>query len=209
MKLVFPVRFAQGERVVQTTADEVSESAAYVISTSPPPVGATVTLSLYLPDAADPVSASGMVRTVEQGEHRPGFGVDFTGVADDGLLRIRKVLQLAQSTGAPNLRAFQRTPVELTALIITAKGTVETRIRDISPAGMFIEMEQLPAFAAVFPVLVQLPDGEPPLLVTVQSVRQETGTAGKRAGAGVRFVGGTDEFRARLDAFLRADQELR
>jgi len=25
----------------------------------------------------------------------------------------------------------------------------------------------------------------------------------------VRFVGGTDEFRARLDAFLRADQELR
>jgi PilZ domain len=209
MKLVFPVRFAEGERVVQTTGDEVSESAAYVITTSPPAVGAAVTLSLYLPDAADPVSASGIVRTVEQGEQRPGFGVDFTGIADDGLLRIRKVLQLAQSTGAPNLRAFQRTPVELTALIITPKGTVETRIRDISPAGMFIEMEQLPAFAAVFPVLVQLPDGEPPLLVTVQSVRQETGTAGRRAGAGVRFVGGTDEFRARLDAFLRPDQEQR
>jgi PilZ domain len=206
MKLVFPVRFADGERVVQTTADEVSEGATYVISTSPPPVGASVTLSLYLPDAADPVSASGIVRSVEQGEHRPGFGVEFTSLADDGLVRIRKVLQLAQSTGAPNLRAFQRTPVELTALIITAKGTVETRIRDISPAGMFIEMEQLPAFAAVFPVLVQLPDGEPPLLVTVQSVRQETGTHGRRSGAGVRFVAGTDEFRARLDAFLRADQ---
>ena len=209
MKLVFPVRFAEGERVVQTTADEVSEKSAYVISTSPPAVGAPVTLSLNLPDAADPVSASGIVRTVEQGDQRPGFGVDFTSVADDGLLRIRKVLQLAQSTGAPNLRAFQRTPVELTALIITPKGTVETRIRDISPAGMFIEMEQLPAFASVFPVQVQLPDGEPPLLVTVQSVRQETGTAGRRSGAGVRFVGGTDEFRARLDAFLRADQELR
>jgi len=209
MKLVFPVRFAEGERVVQTTADEVSESAAYVISTSPPPIGAAVTLSLYLPDAADPVSATGIVRTIEQGEHRPGFGVELTRIADDGLLRIRKVLQLAQSTGAPNLRAFQRTPVELTALIITPKGPVETRIRDISPAGMFIEMEQIPAFAAVFPVLVQLPDGEPPILVTVQSVRQETGTAGRRTGAGVRFVGGTDEFRARLDAFLRADQPPR
>jgi PilZ domain len=206
MKLVFPVRFAEGERVVQTTADEVSESGAYVISTSPPAVGAGVTLSLYLPDAAEPVNASAVVRTVEQGEQRPGFGVEFTGIADDGSLRIRKVLQLAQSTGAPNLRAFQRTPVELTALIITPKGTVETRIRDISPAGMFIEMEQLPAFAAVFPVLVQLPDGEPPLLVTVQSVRQETGTAGRRSGAGVRFVGGTDEFRTRLDTFLRAGQ---
>jgi len=69
------------------------------------------------------------------------------------------VIHLAQSTGAPNLRAFQRTPVELTALIITPKGTVETRIRDISPAGMFIEMEKMPAFAAVFPVLVPLPTG--------------------------------------------------
>jgi PilZ domain len=206
MKLVFPVRFAEGERVVQTTADEVSETGTYVISTSPPPVGATVTLSLYLPDAAEPVNAGAIVRSVEQGESRPGFGVEFTRVSDDGLLRIRKVLQLAQSTGAPNLRAFQRTPVELTALIITPKGTVETRIRDISPAGMFIEMEQLPAFAAVFPVLVQLPDGEPPLLVTVQSVRQETGSSGRRPGAGVRFVGGTDEFRARLDTFLRAGQ---
>jgi len=206
MKLVFPVRFAEGERVVQTTADEVSETDAYVISTSPPPVGATVALSLYLPDAAEPVNAGAVVRSVEQAEPRPGFGVEFTGVSDDGLLRIRKVLQLAQSTGAPNLRAFQRTPVELTALIITPKGTVETRIRDISPAGMFIEMEQLPAFAAVFPVLVQLPDGEPPLLVTVQSVRQETGSSGRRPGAGVRFVGGTDEFRARLDAVPLAGQ---
>jgi PilZ domain-containing protein len=203
MKLAFPVRFVEGERVVQTTADEVGETGAYVISTAPPAVGAGVTLSLYLPDAAEPVNASGLVRTVEHGEHRPGFGVDFTGIAEDGLVRIRKVLQLAQSTGAPNLRAFQRTPVELTALIITPKGTVETRIRDISPAGMFIEMEKIPAFAAVFPVLVPLPDGQPPLLVTVQSVRQETGTASKRAGVGVRFVGGTDEFRTRLDAFLR------
>src|SRR5229473_6839029 len=203
MKLVFPVRFAEGERVVQTTADEISEGGAYVISTTPPEVGAGVTLSLYLPDAAEPVNASGVVRTVEQGEPRPGFGVDFTGLGDDGLLRIRKVLQLAQSTGAPNLRAFQRTPVELIALIITPKGTVETRIRDISPAGMFIEMEKMHAFAAVFPVLVPLPDGHPPLLVTVQSVRQETGTVSRRAGVGVRFVGGTDEFRTRLDAFLR------
>jgi len=135
MKLAFPVRFVEGERVVQTTADEVGETGAYVISTAPPAVGAGVTLSLYLPDAAEPVNASGLVRTVEHGEHRPGFGVDFTGIAEDGLVRIRKVLQLAQSTGAPNLRAFQRTPVELTALIITPKGTVETRIRDISPAG--------------------------------------------------------------------------
>jgi len=203
MKLVFPIRFAEGERVVQTTADEISEGGAYVISTAPPEVGAGVTLSLYLPDAAEPVNASGVVRTVEQGEPRPGFGVDFTDLGDDGLLRIRKVLQLAQSTGAPNLRAFQRTPVELTALIITPKGTVETRIRDISPAGMFIEMEKMPAFAAVFPVLVPLPDGHPPLLVTVQSVRQETGTVSTRSGVGVRFVGGTDEFRTRLDAFLR------
>jgi hypothetical protein len=203
MKLVFPVRFVEGERVVQTTADEVGESGAYVISTVPPAVGVGVSLSLYLPDAAEPVNATGVVRTVEHGDQRPGFGLDFTGIADDGLVRIRKVLQLAQSTGAPNLRAFQRTPVELTALIITPKGTVETRIRDISPAGMFIEMEKLPAFAAVFPVLVPLPDGQPPLLVTVQSVRQESATASRRAGVGVRFVGGTDEFRTRLDAFLR------
>src|SRR2546425_1881377 len=206
MKLVFPVRFAEGERVVQTTADEVTENGTYVISTTPPAVGAGVTLGLYLPDAADPVNASGVVRTAERGEQRPGFAVEFSSIADGGLVRIRKVLQLAQSTGAPNLRAFQRTPVELTAVITTPKGTVETRIRDISPAGMFIEMEQLPAFAAVFPGLVQLPDGEPPLLVTVQSVRQETGSSGRRPGAGVRFVGGTDEFRARLDAFLRAGQ---
>jgi hypothetical protein len=203
MKLVYPVRFAEGGRVVQTTGDEVNENGAYVISTSPPPVGAGVTLGLYLPDSPDPVNATGVVRSVQQDEQRPGFSVEFTALADDGLLRIRKVLQLAQSTGAPNLRAFQRTPVQLTAVITTPKGTMETRIRDISPAGMFIEMERIPAFAAVFPVLIQLPDGEPPLLVTVQRVRQETGVAGRPAGVGVRFVGGTDEFRSRLDAFLR------
>jgi len=57
-----------------------------VISTAPPAVGAGLTLSLYLPDAAEPVNATGVVRNVEQGEHRPGFGVDFTGIADDGLV---------------------------------------------------------------------------------------------------------------------------
>jgi hypothetical protein len=203
MKLVFPVRFAEGERVVQTTADEVTESGTYVISTTPPALGTVVTLSLYLPDATDPVNATGVVRTAEAGEQRPGFAVEFSSIVADGRVRIRKVLQLAQSTGAPNLRAFQRTPVELSAVITTPKGTVETRIRDISPAGMFIEMEKMPAFAAVFPVLIQLPDGQQPLLVTVQSVRHETGASGRPAGVGVRFVGGTDEFRVRLDAFLR------
>jgi len=200
---VFPVRFAEGSRVVQTTADEVDESGAYVITTSPPNEGSTVDLALYLPDASDPMNAAGVVRTVERGDQRPGFAVEFSAIAEDGRVRIRKVLQLAQSTGAPNLRAFQRTPVELTAVITTPKGTVETRIRDISPAGMFIEMEKMPAFAAVFPVLLELPDGQPPLLVTVQSVRHETGAGGRRPGVGVRFVGGTDDFRVRLDAFLR------
>ena len=200
---MFPVRFAEGDRIVQTTADEITESGTFVISTTPPAVGAGVTLSLYLPDAADPVNASGVVRPAEQGDQRPGFAVEFSAIADDGRVRIRKVLQLAQSTGAPNLRAFQRMPVELSAVITTSKGTVETRIRDISPAGMFIEMEKMPAFAAVFPVLLQLPDGQPPLLVTVQSVRHQNATAERPAGVGVRFVGGTDEFRVRLDAFLR------
>src|SRR5438270_12930823 len=110
MKLVFPVRFAEGERVVQTTADEVTENGTYVISTTPPAVGAGVTLSLYLPDAADPVNASGVVRTAERGEQRPGFGVEFSAIADAGLVRIRKVLQPAQSTGAPNPRPFPRPP---------------------------------------------------------------------------------------------------
>src|SRR5438132_8514034 len=113
MKLVFPVRFAEGERVVQTTADEVTESGAYVITTAPPAVGAAVTLSLYLPDAPEPVAVRAVVRSVEAGEQRPGFAVEFTGISDDGPVRIRKVMQLAESTGAPNLRAFQRTPVEL------------------------------------------------------------------------------------------------
>jgi len=203
MKLVFPVRFAEGARVVQTTADEVDENGVYVITTAPPAQGAAVDLALYLPDAPEPMNAGGEVRAVERNEQRPGFAVDFARLSEDGRLRIRKVLQLAQSTGAPNLRAFQRTPVELMAVITTPKGTVETRIRDISPAGMFIEMEKMPAFAAVFPVLLQLPDGQPPLLVTVQSVRHETGASGRRPGVGVRFVGGTDDFRARLDAFLR------
>jgi hypothetical protein len=206
MKLVFPVRFADGGRVVQTTGDEVSESGAYVITTTPPGIGVSLALGLYLPDAPEPVEATGVVRSVEHGEKRPGFAVEFTGIAADGRVRIRKVLQLAESTGAANLRAFQRTLVELSATITTPKGPMETRIRDISPAGMFIEMEKMPAFAAVFPVLLQLPDGQPPLLVTVQSVRQETGTGGRRPGVGVRFVGGTDEFRARLDAFLRPGQ---
>lgn len=200
---MFPVRFAEGARVVQTTADEVDESGIYVITTAPPNEGASVDLALYLPDASDPMNAAGVVRAVERGDRRPGFAVEFSAIAEDGRVRIRKVLQLAESTGAPNLRAFQRTPVELTAVITTPKGTVETRIRDISPAGMFIEMEKMPAFAAVFPVLLELPDGQPPLLVTVQSVRHETGAGGRRAGVGVRFVGGTDDFRARLDAFLR------
>jgi hypothetical protein len=115
MKLVFPVRFAEGERVVQTTADEVTENGTYVITTTPPAVGAAVTLSLYLPDSADPVNASGVVRTAERGDQRPGFAVEFSSIAADGLVRIRKVLQLAQSTGAPNLRAFPARPVHGTA----------------------------------------------------------------------------------------------
>src|SRR2546430_11520871 len=162
MKLVFPVRFAEGERVVQTTADEVTENGTYVISTTPPEIGTGVTLSLYLPDAAHPVNASGVVRTAERGEQRPGFGVEFSALADDGLVRIRKVLQLAQSTGAPNLRAFQRTPVELTAVITPPKGTGETRVRDIRPEGEVFWKERIPDFAAGVAPHLQRPSIEPP-----------------------------------------------
>jgi Tfp pilus assembly protein PilZ len=204
VKLVFPVRFVDGARVVQTTAGELTESAVFVHVARPPAPGASLDLRLYLPDASEPVGASARAEAVEAQGERAGFSARFVRIHGNGQLRIGHILQVAFSTAARNLRAFQRVPVQLKALVATPGGPVEAAVPNLSAAGMFVQLRRLPPVAEVLAVMLQLPDGQPPASVTVQVVRHDPGAPGRPPGVGVQFVDATDEFRSRLDAYLRA-----
>jgi len=161
---VFPVRFVEGRaRRADTTAPtRVGErTGAYVISTAPAGRSAPgVTLSLYLPRrGGNRVNASGLVRTVGARRSPPAGIWESTStgtIAEDGLVRIRKGgSQLAQSTGAPKTCARSRG--RRSSWTRADHPRPKRHGRDAhsgdtsSPAGMFIEMEKIPAFAAVFP----------------------------------------------------------
>jgi hypothetical protein len=204
MKLVFPVRLVDPERVTQTTASDVSESGAFVHTTSRPAEGTLLALGLYLPDALEPLALSATVLGSRDAAGRRGFSTEF-GRHADGRRRLTNVLRVAEQVAAANLRTSRRIHVDLVALIPSPRGVLVVQVRDIGPSGMFIEMTDMPAVGTLLPVMLDLPDGRPPAMVTVEVVRQQHARYALPTGVGVQFIDAADDFRERLDRLLTSN----
>jgi uncharacterized protein (TIGR02266 family) len=79
---------------------------------------------------------------------------------------------------------------------------------NISRGGIFIATDNPPALREVVELSIQLPDGKPPVTTKAEVVHSLTleraRSTGRVAGAGLQFIGGTDDFRQRLDECISA-----
>jgi hypothetical protein len=193
------------DRVLQTTASDLRSDGAFVHTTTPPREGSLLALGLYLPDSREPLVLSAVAR--RQGEARPGFDVEFA-TAKGAARRLEHVLDLAKRAATPNLRTFARVPTDLRIVVSSPDGVSVRRVLDAGPTGMFIETSDAAPVGSVLPVVLDLPDGRAPTVVTVEVVRRQEAAAGRAAGMGVQFIGSNDEFRERLDALLRSEAQI-
>jgi hypothetical protein len=79
---------------------------------------------------------------------------------------------------------------------------------NVSASGLYVTSDTPPPRDAIVHLILELPDGGPPLQVQAIVIRQvlpdEAGSTGKASGAAVQFIGADDGFHQRMDAYLKA-----
>jgi len=227
--LVFPIRFAAGSMVVQTTTRELSRDGVYVRCLKPPPEGAEIKLKLYLPGTRAGLEAVATVSEVTPSGKEQGFWAEFTHMAEEDRSAIAAVLErrarAAEATpiGAMALqpyppmppaikpeedprRAFPRYQARFAVRFATVQDFVLEYAANISAGGIFVCSEDPPEMDAVVKVEMELPGGGPPVqasgVVVHRVTKEQAQQRGTMAGIGVQFVDSDDEFRVRMDAAI-------
>ena len=208
VKLVVPVRFSGGGLSLQTTTARVGAEGIFVRSLLCPKEGSQVTLRLSLPGSARPLDATGTVAPPrDESGKEAGFWVVFNELSDDArafldvILRSRGVAgpgrppRKEQTVRDGDRRACFRMPAHLRVSWKSAREFLESYSANIS-RGEIVELS------------LALPDGLPPVKTRAEVVHlvltAEARRRGVRAGAGMQFLDSGDEFRARLDACVKA-----
>jgi uncharacterized protein (TIGR02266 family) len=219
--LVAPVRFSGGGLSMQTTISRIGAEGMFVRSLVSPKEGSHMSLRLSLPGSARPLEVTGAVgpRPAEVGRD-PGFWVGFdelrgeTRAFLDALLRSKGVTGISrpprpvQPPPSEAGRAWPRVPARLRVGWTSSKDFLSAYTKNISRGGIFIATDDPPALREVVELLVELPDGKPPVKTHAEVVHcvppaqaRKTGTL---AGAGLQFLDASDDFRERLDACIEA-----
>ena len=224
VKLVVPVRFSGGGLSLQTTTGRVGAEGIFVRSLLCPKEGSQVTLSLSLPGSARPLDATGTVAPPrDESGKEDGFWVVFNELSDDArafldvVLRSRGVAgpgrppRKEQTVRAGDRRACFRMPALLQVSWKSAREFLEAYSANISRGGIFIATDNPPPLREIVELSLALPDGLPPVKTRAEVVHlvlpAEARLRGVRAGAGLQFLDSGDEFRARLDACVKALRE--
>jgi uncharacterized protein (TIGR02266 family) len=227
--LVFPIRFAAGKMVVQTTTRELSRDGVYVRCLKPPPEGAEIELKLYLPGTRAGLEAVATVREVAPSGKEQGFWAQFTHMAEEDRSAIAEVLErrarAAEATpigtmtlqpyprAPPSIqppedprRAFPRYDARFAVRFATVQDFVLEYAANISAGGVFVCSEDPPEMDSVVKVEMELPGGGPPVqasgVVVHRVTKEEAQQRGTMAGIGVQFVDSDDKFRERMDAAI-------
>jgi len=212
--LVVPIRVS-GVISMQTTTSRIDAEGLFVRSLICPKEGSRVSLALALPGSVRLLKAKGTVAS--RGEASPkdaGFWVRFDEVSGDARALI-EVLQRRRSTkglgpaatrnGKDN-RAYARVPARFRVGWVSEREFLAAYSDNISRGGIFVATDQPPALREVVELSVELPDGKPPVTTQAEVVHrvtpEEARASGRVAGAGLQFIGGSDEFRRRLDACI-------
>jgi uncharacterized protein (TIGR02266 family) len=112
---------------------------------------------------------------------------------------------------AVDLRTFDRVPLNLRMRFRNLQELREEIATNLSAGGMFVQTDRPPELREVVLVTIELPGDPAPVEAKAQVVhrvtREDGRLTGRRAGVGVQFIGASDDFRERLDAFLARFQE--
>jgi len=200
--VVFPVRYVSDGVAVQTTSSELSPLGIAVRSLAPPPVGARVSMALYLPNTAIPEVAIGRVARTQSGKPQDsGFWADFIVVDPQARMRISHLLA-DRDEKEGQYRIFQRVEVKLEVRFRTASEFVREHALNLSRGGIFIRSEQPDAVDTLVEVEIHLPDGGAPVSSAGIVVHRQLAAPGKVPGVGVQFVDASDSFRERIDRYM-------
>ena len=199
---VFPVRYVSEGVAVQSTSRELSPLGISVRSLAPPPVGARVSMALYLPNTSVPEVAIGRVaRTKAGAPGDAGFWADFIVVDPQARMRISHLLS-DRDQDEGNKRGFPRLAVKLAVRFKSARDFVLEHASNISRGGIFIQTDDPPPLEAAVQVELQLPDDPTPVTTNGIVVHRQLAVGGKAPGAGVQFVDASDAFRERIDRYM-------
>ena len=218
--IVFPIRVAAGQAVVQTTTREVSADGVFVCSLRPPKPGTQISLKLYLPGGPEAEEAAAVVgewRSAPEGGYWAAF-VDPPQTLRDRIAGLLQRRARAAASGPPTpigavslarkplddpRRAFPRVEARFGVRFGNVQDFVLEYAANISAGGVFVHTENPPELHAVVAVTMELPDGGKPVEATGVVVHRVSAQDAKARntppGAGVQFVDSTDEFRERID----------
>ena len=192
---VIPVRYVADGEIVQTTSTALSRDVIHVRSARPPRTGLVVGLQLYFPTIGEVVRRTGLIAETTIGTN-PGFWAEF-GEDERSSDRIAALLVRYRATGE---RGCPRFHTRLRATIRDKEGcSAAGSITNISRSGAFVSMSAPPPLGSIVDL---------DLIIPATSIR-ETVLAyvvhvAPHRGIGIQFIGGTDEFRSRLDEYLKA-----
>lgn len=214
--IVFPVRFATRNAVVQTTTRGLSRSGVFVRCLESPPADTKLSMRLYLPGARAALEVVGVVREVAPPDGEAGFWAEFTALTASDEAQIAEVLARraraseAMPIGAVAVqpledprRAFPRHTARFAVRFSTVQDFVLEYAANISAGGVFVQTQRPPPLKSVVRVEMELPGSNetcPARGVVVHRVTpEEARERGTIPGMGVQFVDADDRFRERID----------
>lgn len=209
---------------MQTTTSRLSLEGAFIRCLVSPRVGAPVQLQLTLPGSPAPVPIASVVsERVEPGAagKEAGFWLRFEGLGREARTLLEALLttrggppkparpaptEPARPAPSENRRSFSRVRTRLQVGWSSPREFLVAYSENMSRGGIFVSTPNPPPLREVVELMMELPDGKPPVRTkaeVVHSVSEAQAVAlGCPAGVGLQFVGGDDEFRARLDACI-------
>ncbi|TMA86192.1 MAG: hypothetical protein E6J63_17590 [Deltaproteobacteria bacterium] len=192
-RFVIPVRYVSEGAIVQTTSTSLSKDLIHVRSVRPPRTGLVIGLQLYFPNVRDVVRSIGLVSETTA-DPNPGFWAEFSDDkrSADGIAALLARHREMGDRGCPRFHT------RLRAMIRNGEGrNFDGYITNISRSGAFLKVDSLPPAGSVVDL-----DFTIPVARARETVLAFVVHVAERRGVGVQFIGGSDEFRSRLDEYV-------
>ena len=191
-RFVIPVRYVSDGSIVQTTTSSLSKDLIHVRSVRPPRTGLVIGLQLYFPNIREAVRSIGFVSETTPGANS-GFWAELS-ESKQTADAIAAVLVRHRQTGTGG---FPRLHTNLRVTIRSGEQSAEAQITNISRSGAFVRIDWPPRLGSVVDLDLTFPGTKSRLTVMAFVIH-----LAERRGFGVQFIGGSDEFRSRLDEYV-------
>lgn len=179
--VVFPVRFVNSGKLVETLSRELSQTGVNICASRPPPPGTIIGLHLHLPGEGRPMPATAVVSEERCHEGLRSFWAEFCDLPFIDREKIHAVL-------GPDQRSSPRPRTRFQLL----RGGLAESVDNVSTGGVFVVSSNAPSAGTIVDALLALPDGKPPAAVKGRVAHTSP------RGFGLQFIGGGPGYRERV-----------